>query len=142
MWGQPPRLSGRGKLDSVVPQKERDLCRKALALSRGLRGFRQALGGDGVKLARIAQRREPPSPEPDDDQRANASENHCVHGPEPLRGDAGLELPKFVRRSNENHIDGRHSTAHLVGSCKLGECGSNDDADHVAGAQQEQCNQR
>ena len=78
----------------------------------------------------------------DDDQRANAAENHGGDGPKPLRGDARLELPKLVRRSNENHIDGRDASAHFVGSRELCQRGANDHADHVAGTQQKQRNQR
>src|SRR5580698_10318257 len=71
MWGQPPSAVRSSEARQV--SSSRDLCRKTFALCRVLRGFWQALGGDGVKLARIAQLGKPPCPETDDDQRTDAT---------------------------------------------------------------------
>ena len=83
-----------------------------------------------------------PRPGGDHEQGSNSSEDDSGNRAEPLRSQSRLELAEFVRDSNEEHVDGIDAAAHLVGGRDLNQRCADDDADHVAGAQQEQRRQR
>src|SRR6187549_656010 len=72
-----------------------------------------------VQFVAPPQRREPPHPQSDDDERADAADQHRWHGAEPGRGDPGFELAELVRRIDEYCIDGADSAAHRIGCFEL-----------------------
>src|SRR5207302_77251 len=74
---------------------------------------------NGGEFAGLAEFRKQPGPEPYHQQCTDTAEHHGRHRAEPLRGQAGFELAKFVGCSYEDHVNGGDAAAHFVRSGKL-----------------------
>src|SRR5215469_4092158 len=98
------------------------------------------LGSQFVKLSSIPKLWKPPRPQYDNHERANSAQNDGWHRAKPLGRDARLELSELVRGADEDHVDGRYPPPHFVRRGEQRQSGANDDADHVAGAGEQECN--
>jgi hypothetical protein len=76
------------------------------------------------------------------DERAHAAADHRKYRAEQGRDASGLETPELIRRADEHSVDRRNPAAHLVGGEDRRQRMTNDDADVIERAGQEQHRQR
>ena len=84
------------------------------------------------QAARCSKFWEEPGPQRDHHQCPHSTQHHRRHGTKPLRRQARFELAKFVRCSNEDHVDGGDPSAHGVRCAQLHQRSANNHTYHVA----------